>query len=1457
MKRLSDQQTKVLFEKLSKYIGTNVKLLIDRTDGTYCFREMKSRVYYMSEKILKLSETVPNQHMVSVGTCFGKFTKGNKFILHITALAYLAPYAQYKIWLKPAAEQQFLYGNNVAKSGMGRITENTPVYQGVIVMSMSDVPLGFVHTSGIYVQHRKLQYSSKNSSQVIEVASMNRETVYYLPEGSTESTFCYDEDRPRLPLPKLDHTLKRYLESLKPFGTDAELENTKKIIETFRKGVGAKLQAILEEKAAKEKNWRTVKLTMKLASIVVLAVVAVGVSALPRPDADLREKLHQYLALIPEDIRTELENAIRNHQKPSEAFFDKVREQLLTQLQENQRFREFAEQKYNQFLGLLTPDLRDDVDNVVQNWVRYGGVPHADEELREKVQQHFAQLKLSHFEDFLAKLPPRLREQVKVAMSDAQQGHPHFNPELREAVDKWWEDYAYCTLRLALIPYCVMVQPLLLDTVGIAPVPENFLKGSAVCLHHNMVFWKLLRTERLRPIASADKRIVFSADLYRRLYNTVRTPGVEMDKVESYFRTEKDGPCPSHLIVLYDGRIFKVPGLDANGDPLSPQDFLFTLQQIQVRVEGESVAHAGVPVLTNDDRTTWARNRQHLTELSARNKEMVREIEEAVALLVLDTNCPTSFSDLSQLALTGDLRSKWTDKSCGTIAFKNGQMGCYGEHCCYDGSISMSISLYVMMSIAEEGVPDWSVAPKNLNLPEELIFDLDEPLREEVARMEKVAEEMKNSVIVSMDQFQEYGKAFMKKHKIHPDAYVQTALLLTYYRLHGTFAPTYETAMMRQYYKGRTETCRSCSIEAVRFIETMENANTSGAEKAKSFKVAANRQMELMNEARKGNGIDRHLFGLWCAAYDNDIPIPELYDDPLYSKSGGGGNFVLSTSTLGYAINCGFVAPMCTDGYGCFYTMLEDCIWAIFSAYRDSTVTSGHKFQQTFHQMKASTVLLLLVASSCCFASPIPRPAQRRAEIPEEVLDLVYESFVLVFRTVQATYPPELLQEAAKELLASGGHFQFSDGLNAQLEEKTVELRANLKHALEDIAIAAAGLDASDDVVLAKVHDYLDYAVDVMINAVPMDTVEALVVEVLQKEGSFDFTPELEAMLGEALAAAKVELRKIVDYEFELFEDLIGLDEELRVLIYQIIDYLADETYQAIPWKLLEDIVYDVIEKEGVIDLTDELNERVEETLESLRQKLREVLESLEAMFFPKKMARVVSDEVMQIVYESIVTMLDSFRDNFPNDVFQDVVHTALVNGGQFAFSDELSERLDVALENVRSIMQSNLVALVAQSVEGAPEDVIERLTDYFEHATKVMFEVFPADVLEEIVKEVLANGGVFDFSDDLLAMIDADLVRIKESVRELFAYEFAVFPELQELTGSDMELIYRSTDYVVDEVYKIMPWSLFEEIVYTIVSNDGVVDFSSDLVERIDSTLDQMAVELKDIMDKATDLWE
>lgn len=48
-----------------------------------------------------------------------------------------------QVWVKPSAEMSFLYGNHIVKNGLGRITENTPGYTGVVIYSMADVPLGF------------------------------------------------------------------------------------------------------------------------------------------------------------------------------------------------------------------------------------------------------------------------------------------------------------------------------------------------------------------------------------------------------------------------------------------------------------------------------------------------------------------------------------------------------------------------------------------------------------------------------------------------------------------------------------------------------------------------------------------------------------------------------------------------------------------------------------------------------------------------------------------------------------------------------------------------------------------------------------------------------------------------------------------------------------------------------------------------------------------------------------------------------------------------------------------------------------------------------------------------------------------------------------------------------------------------------------------------------------------
>lgn len=49
---------------------------------------------FCSEKILKLATNISRDKLVSVGTCFGKFTKTHLFRLQITSLDFLAPYAK-------------------------------------------------------------------------------------------------------------------------------------------------------------------------------------------------------------------------------------------------------------------------------------------------------------------------------------------------------------------------------------------------------------------------------------------------------------------------------------------------------------------------------------------------------------------------------------------------------------------------------------------------------------------------------------------------------------------------------------------------------------------------------------------------------------------------------------------------------------------------------------------------------------------------------------------------------------------------------------------------------------------------------------------------------------------------------------------------------------------------------------------------------------------------------------------------------------------------------------------------------------------------------------------------------------------------------------------------------------------------------------------------------------------
>ena len=100
-----------------------------------------------------------------------------------------------------------------------------------------------------------------------------------------------------------------------------------------------------------------------------------------------------------------------------------------------------------------------------------------------------------------------------------------------------------------------------------------------------------------------------------------------------------------------------------------------------------------------------------------------------------------------------------------------------------------------------------------------------------------------------------YGKDFVKTCKVSPDAFVQMALQLAYYRDQGHFDATYESSMTRLFLQGRTETVRPVTVQSCQFVRLMEDASASPLEKLKALQAAAQRHVTGYSDAMAGKGI--------------------------------------------------------------------------------------------------------------------------------------------------------------------------------------------------------------------------------------------------------------------------------------------------------------------------------------------------------------------------------------------------------------------------------------------------------------------------------------------------------------------------------------------------------------------------------------------------------------------------
>lgn len=531
-------------------------------------------------------------------------------------------------------------------------------------------------------------------------------------------------------------------------------------------------------------------------------------------------------------------------------------------------------------------------------------------------------------------------------------------------IDEWWLRYAYLKFRSPLMPLLNTAGPFGSNNPGGAwPVPvengEHF-KYVSHFVYQLMLFWKALRTQQLRADESKSGT-KFSMHQFRKLFNTTRIPMTGEDRIQALWQTEDEGSVPTHAIAMRNGHIFRFePINDATGLPRSTTEIEWMLRKVCELADSQPEG-PGIGALTRDFRDTWADNRHYLMSLGPLNRKSLDTIETAMMVVVLDKAAPKSDSECCSLIMAGDPSNRWADKSLSVIVFENGRGGVNSDHSPMDAMVNVVMSHWIDLGVSEtfKEASKWEERANN-NAPSKphlLPWIVDDNLRKAIQAATNVAKDYGDNLIVRRKPFLSFGKDALTKVKVNPDTFVQMAIQLAYYRLHKKPGATYETATTRKFRHGRTETVRSCSKELVEFCKLMtcNKPMTSISEKKASLTAAIKKHNELMSAAKNGQGCDRHLFALYTAALEEGLPIPRLFEDPCFEKSGGNGNFVLSTSTCGYTGMSGGTAAMCTDGYGCFYNFESKKIWLWITAFRKSYETSVEKFT---HKLEAALLEL-------------------------------------------------------------------------------------------------------------------------------------------------------------------------------------------------------------------------------------------------------------------------------------------------------------------------------------------------------------------------------------------------------------------------------------------------------------------------------------------------------------------
>uniref|UniRef100_A0AC35TUD1 Carn_acyltransf domain-containing protein n=1 Tax=Rhabditophanes sp. KR3021 TaxID=114890 RepID=A0AC35TUD1_9BILA len=520
-------------------------------------------------------------------------------------------------------------------------------------------------------------------------------------------------------------------------------------------------------------------------------------------------------------------------------------------------------------------------------------------------------------------------------------------------VTDWWKELVYMRNRTSLIHTNVAC-----GDVTYELTPIQAARAANVTLIRMKFVLDAYKKQTMRPMTMGG--VPLCPVQYLEQYRTIRLPREESDimvKLNSDSR---------HIAVYSKGVWYKLDIFYGNR-LLRPAELEKAIQDIIDNEETASGMEDKISCLTAGSRELWAKIRREKFGKGI-NKESLSIIENALEIVFLDDqewkyddNDPESYAKECAKALTGDGIMLWCDKVSVQYFSKNGRKANNAEHSPVDAMIYVHIREYIKMheeyisTYLEDGHCRGIV--EAVPRAQRLKWNLDTETEMAIIESYTISKGITDDFVNSYEMFKIYGKNFIKKAKVSPDAYIQMAMQMAYFKDQGKFELTYEPAVMRMFKEGRTETVRSCSVESCDFVRSMLDNKSNDKERLILLQKACEGHQKYYRDAMTGKGVDRHLFGMYVVS--KYYAIQHDFLDKVFKM-----NYALSTSqtpqhqmtehmkTLNNNPKLFWPAGgfCCPDGsnYGVCYTVgtVGDCLSFHVAGWKHLKHTNVHRFSK-------------------------------------------------------------------------------------------------------------------------------------------------------------------------------------------------------------------------------------------------------------------------------------------------------------------------------------------------------------------------------------------------------------------------------------------------------------------------------------------------------------------------------